>query len=203
MKTKPILVSLFAAHCMAMSASADLVLTQETLVGEAKSTTKMMIKGNKVRTDASTSASMIMDTESGEMTTLVHEQKMVMTQNNKALQAAAGAKPEAVESPKITATGKMEKIDGYNCEIYTSELKGMVITMWIAKDYPNFAKLQEALKPMLKMSNTKPSEIPGMMIKSTFTQSGLNFTTKLVSIEEKELSEDLFKAPADYKAPGA
>jgi hypothetical protein len=76
--------------------------------------------------------------------------------------------------------------------------------MWIAREYPGFEKLKKALKPMEKMSGlaaqTAP-DVPGMMLKSEFEQSGMKFVTKLVSVTEKTLPDDHFKAPAAYKSP--
>ena len=209
MKASTVALTLVAMRLLTDMAHADIVLTQHMFAGEAKTPGKiiMSIKGSKFRTDNDTTSTSIIDANTGDMTTLLHEQKMVMVSNTKQLEALLpkDAKPIKIPETKVTATGKHEKVDGYDCEIYTSENSGMIVTMWIAKDYPGYDKLKEALKPMAKISAPgapKLPEMPGMMIKSEFTQAGLKFTTKLVSIEEKPLSDDLFKAPADYKAPG-
>lgn len=188
-------------------AQADLVMIQHRFTGAAKtpSPITLSIKDGKVRTDNDTTSTSIIDTATGDMTTLVHEQKMVMTMNTKQLQDLSGKEaPVKIPETKVTATGKHETIDGKDCGIYTSENPGMIVRMWIAKDYPGYAKLKEALKPLTKMTagSGNTPELPGMMLKSEFEQSGLKLVTKLVSIEEKILSDDLFKAPAGYKAPG-
>lgn len=209
MKASTIAIALTVLHLASSFARADLVLTQHMFAGEQKTPGKIVtsIKGGKIRTDNDTASSAIIDTDTGDMTTLVHEQKMAMTSNTKQLQALLPKDAQQMKIPetKLTATGKHETIDGNDCEIYTSENSGMVVKMWIARNYPGYEKLKEALKPMLKMAAPgapKAPETPGMMIKSEFEQSGLKFVTKLVSVEEKTLSDDLFKAPADYKAPG-
>jgi hypothetical protein len=207
-----LITTLFTAalHLLATPAHADLVLTQHMFVGAAQTPGKiiMSIKGTKMRTDNDTTSSVIIDAATGDMTTLMHEQKMVMTMNTKALAALmpkdAAPLPEGAAT-KVTATGKHETIDGHDCEIYTSENMGMVVTMWMAKDFPGHDKLKEALKPMVALGAPgapKAPEIPGMMIKSEYSQQGLKFVTKHVSLEEKELSEDLFVAPNDYKPAG-
>jgi hypothetical protein len=203
-----ILLNLVALSGLIHYAQADLVLVQETTVGEIKTRTTMSIKGDQLRTDSGTETSVIMNTATGDMTTLVHEQKMVMTMNTKNLPTALppGAKPIEITPPKVTATGKKEKIDGYECEIYTIESMGTVVKMWMTKDYPNLDKLKKQLEALTKMGNPgapKAQEIPGMMIKSENEQGGLKFTTHLVSLEEKAVNDSIFKAPADYKAPGA
>lgn len=199
--------SLVAFFSFLTVAHADLILVQETSVGEVKSRTTMSIKGGLMRTDNGTETSVIINPTTGDMTTLMHEQKMVMTMNTKSLAPATptGAKPIEITPPKITNTGKKEKIDGYECEIYTSESMGTVVKMWMTKDYPNLDKLKKQLDPVINMGAKdapKAQEIPGMMIKSENEQTGLKFTTRLVSLEEKAVSDALFKVPADYKPLG-
>ncbi len=203
-----IVLTLVAFSGLLHMAQADLVMVQETTVGEIKTRTTMSLKGERMRTDSSTETSVIINTATGDMTTLVHEQKMVMTMNTKTLNEPlpVGVKPIEITPPKVTATGKKEKVDGYECEIYTLESMGTVVKMWMTKDYPNLEKLKKQLEPLQKMGTPgapKPPEIPGMMIKSENEQAGLKFTTRLVSLEEKPVSEETFKVPADYKAPGA
>lgn len=208
MKTPAIATALALLHLATPAARADLVLTQHLFVGAAKTPGKivMYVKGGKVRTDNDTTSSAIIDTDTGDMTTLVHEQKMVITMNTKELEALTPKDSKiAIPETKVTATGKHETIDGHDCEIFTSENSGTVVKMWIARSFPGYDKLKEALKPMAKMawaSAPKTPELPGIMIQSEHEQSGIKMVTKHVSIEEKPLPDDLFKAPADYKAPG-
>ncbi|MBL9115191.1 MAG: DUF4412 domain-containing protein [Verrucomicrobiaceae bacterium] len=209
MKTK-LAIIIGTLQALTLFSRADIVLTQDTFVGAATTPMKtvMYIKGDKVRTDNDTSASMIMDTTTGMMTTLMHEQKMVMTVDSKALKASMPKDiPGTGESmmPKITKLDQKETIDGHNCDIYTSELKGMVVKMWVDPKYPGYDKLKNELKTMEKMSDKagpESSKIDGMMIKSEFEQSGLKFVTKLVSLEEKKLGDDIFAVPAGYKPAG-
>lgn len=208
MKNTTVTLALLATLTLPALVRADIVLVQDTLLQGASSRTTMSIKGNKVRTDNGTDSTVIMNTDTGEMTTLMHEQKMAVTVNMKQLQAAstpASPQGEAPEMPKITKTGQKETVDGYECDIYLSELKGMVVKMWMARDYPGLDKLKAELKTMEKMAASpapKSDEVPGMMIKSEFEQSGLKFTTKLISLESKPLSDDLFVVPAGYQPVG-
>jgi hypothetical protein len=187
---------------------ADLVMVQDTLVGEVATRTTMSVKGNKVRTDNGDTASVIMDTATGDMTTLMHEQKMVMTMNTKTLQASLPAgkeQPVPGHETKVTATGKKETVDGHECEIYYSEAAGQKVKMWMALSYPNLEKLKAEMAGMAKMAGVgagKTAEIPGIMVKSEYEQSGLKFTTRLISMELKPVSDEVFKLPADYKSMG-
>ena len=210
MKNIPfITASILAVSLIPSLLHADVVIVQETVMGDTKTKTTMSVKGDKVRTDTESGTSMIMDTKTGDATTLMHEQKMMMKMNMKAMQAAApkeedkdAKKPEA---PKITATGKKEKVDGYECEIYTSESEAGVVKFWMAKDYPDAEKIKKEMEVMTKMAGAgaqKTPDIPGLMVKSEFENAGVKVVTKVLSAKVKDVSEEIFEVPAGYKAPG-
>ncbi len=206
MKTKAIFI--FAAAC-ATFARADLVMIQETAAGEVKSRTTMSISGDMMRTDNGTETSVIMDIKTGNMTTLMHEQKMAMKVDMAQLKAAAaGATASAdalkIEPGKLTATGKKQMINGYDCEEYTLENSGTTASMWITKDYPGYDKLKKELSALEKLntSGVKQPETPGMAIRTETTVSGVKFATTLVSIKEQKVDPAIFKVPAGYQALG-
>jgi hypothetical protein len=204
------LLSLSLAVVVSSSALADVTLVQHTFMGASKTpmVTTMCIKGGKVRSDNDTTSSVIMDTDTGDMTTLVHEQKMIIKMNTKELATLAGAASgaeKAVGGTKVTATGQKEKIDGYDCELYLSENMGMVVKMWLTEDYPGYEKLREELKVMAKMSAANAPEqapMPGIAIKTEYEQQGFKFETRLVSLKDGPVEEAKFAIPAGYKAPG-
>ena len=185
---------------------ADITLVQDTLLNGVASRTTMWVKGPLVRTDNDTTTSVIIDTKSGDMTTLMHEQKMLVKMNTKQLQqmAVTTSAAPAEDVTKITATGEKETVDGYDCEIYFSELKGMKVKMWVARNYPNYDKLSDELKVMNSIASpsaSKQPDVPGMAIKTEYEQQGLKFTTKLISLTTGSVDADRFSVPADYKAP--
>lgn len=210
MKTSTLVIYLIIAQSLLSMVRADMVLTQHTFAGASKTPaiTTMSIKGDKVRSDNDSTSTVIMNTTAGEITTLVHEQKMVIKVNSKDLgvpKDVPGVDPTSTQ-PKITATGQKETIDGYECEIYTSEAYGSVMKMWMCANYPGLKKLEAELKTMEKLSASSAKngpKAPGMMLKSEFEANGIKFVTKLISLEEKPISDELFLIPADYKAPGA
>ena len=208
MKPRSILAALSLTLVLSGAARADLVMIQETSVGEVKSRTTMYISGSKLRSDNGTETSVIMDTDTGDMTTLMQEQKMVMKVTAAELKAATAAlsdKPQPeLPMPKLTATGQKEKVQGYDCEIYISELMGTKTKMWVAKDYPGYDKLKKGLAVAAKMGAgaAKAPEIPGMTLRYEYEQQGLKFVTNLVSITEKPVDASLFTVPTGYKAPG-
>ena len=198
----------FAPLASAISlASADLVMVSETKIGEVKSLTTMFISGSMMRTDNGTDSSVIIDTKTGDMTTLMHEQKMVVKVNMAQLKALAAPNapapgPESVT--KITAMGKTQKVDGYDCELYLSENMGTKVSMWIAKDYPGYDKLKAELAAVknLNPGGAKQPEVPGMALRTEYTANGMTFVTSVVSLKEQKVDSALFQVPGDYKAPG-
>ena len=201
------ILPLLLSAVVSTSAFADVTLIQDTLLNGISSRTTMMVKGDKVRTDNGTETSIIMDTANGDMITLMHEQKMMIKNNTKELQALAAPQKAndkiKVDDTKVTATGKTEKVDGYDCEIYLSENNGMVVKMWLSKTYPGQEKLREELKVMTKLSapGTKQPELPGLALKTEYEQQGLKFTTRLISISSDKIDDTKFAIPAGYKAP--
>ncbi len=201
--------TLLTLALLATAARADITLVQDTLLNGVSSRSTMWIKGDKVRTDNDTTSSVIMDTATGEMTTLVHEQKMIIRTNTKELaalaaQAGAAAANQELPATQITATGERETVEGYDCEIYLSENQGMTVKMWVTKDYPNQAKLREEMKVLAKLAAPnapKQPDVPGIAVKTEFEQQGLKFTTKLISLSCDSVDEARFAIPEGYKAP--
>ena len=206
MKSKSL--ALVLAALGASIAHADLVMVNETSIGGAKSTTTLSIRGDKVRTDNGTQASVIMDTKTGEMTTLMHDQKMVVKMSAADLKAAAATLGDKSAAgglePKITATGTKEKVQGYECEIYTMEALGMTTKLWVAKDYPGYEKLKKELSVLERLASpgAKQPPVPGIALKTEFEQQGMKFPTSLVSLKEQPVDESIFAVPSGYKAPG-
>ena len=202
---KPRLLAPLAAFALATATRADLVMITDTAAGEVKSRTTLSISGDLVRTDNGTETSVILDTKAGRMTTLMHEQKMLMTMDLKQLQPASAATPGAggTDATKLTATGTFETVQGHRCEIYTSENAGTVVTMWIAKDYPNYDRMKSQLSTFEKLNPTaKQPELPGLALKTEYTASGIKFVTTLVSLKEQKVDPSVFKVPGNYKTLG-
>ena len=199
----PIILSAIAST----SALADLTLVNETQLSGVKSRTTMWIKGDKARTDNDTTSSVIMNTATGDMTTLVHEQKMIFKMNTKELEALSAATKDSSKVPvnasTVTATGKMETVDGHECEIYLVKNLDTVVKMWVAKNYPNQEKIRAEMKVLPKMSSegNKQPDVPGIALKTEFEQQGMKFITTLVSIKLDSVDEAHFTIPTDYKAP--
>jgi hypothetical protein len=184
---------------------ADLVIVNETDMRGVKSKTVMSIKGKMVRTDVGDKNSVIIDTESGNMISLMHEQKMAMKMDGSMMKAAQAAAAPAGEIPQPVATGQKEKIGGYDCEIYTLSNQGTETKMWIAKDYPGFEKFKTELAALKKMGGPaaeQQADLPGMAIKTETKAGGITYVATLVSLKEEKVDDKIFTAPADYKMMG-
>lgn len=201
-------------------ARADMVIVQKMEgMGQSNEMT-IKIKGDKIRTDASPQISTILDTTSGDIITLMHTQKSYMKisaektkalmEQMKAMQAQAnpGASPSA--APKFVDTGKKEKVNGYDAEIYTSETPTMKFTFWVTRDFPNFAAVQEQMKKLQTAMQNRlggaatgavpnTTELPGLPVKTEMETGGQKMTTTLVSAKEDPVSDTDLAIPADYK----
>ena len=185
---------------------ADLVMVNETTMGEVKSKTVMSIKGKMVRTDNGDQSSVIIDTETGNMISIMHEQKMAMKMDGNVLKAAqakaAGGGDGKVPQP--VATGRKEKVGDHECEIYTLNHGGTESKMWVAKDYPGYEKLKTELAALNKMAGpaAERPDLPGMVIKTETKVGGINYISTLVSLKSEPVDDKIFTPPADYKMIG-
>lgn len=196
------------------AASADLTLNQKVEqegLPQGDMTITLKIKDGKIRMDAGPKASTIIDTKTGEMQTLMHERKMVMTVPAATLKAmrqmaekqAGGDSSTPPEPPK--ATGRTEKINGFVCEEYETTVDGSKVTMWLTQELPEAEKLlkqMELLSPKTTMyeSMVDHPELSGFPMRSTMTSpDGKTTTITVVGLSEKPLPAADFSVPAGYK----
>ncbi|MEI6349993.1 MAG: DUF4412 domain-containing protein [Verrucomicrobiota bacterium] len=204
------------------SVRADLVMVQKVEgIGSGKSAEMTLkVKDGKMRADVSPEVSTITDMNSGATTTLMHSQKMYMEISAEATQqlmeqmqkmrGEAKDKAAPVDKPSpLQTTGKHERLNGYDTEIYTSQIGAVKVTYWIAKDYPNADKLREVFKQMQKSAMVRlakgigqaPVDFPGVPVKTEMTpQDGRTITTTVVSVKEQPLDDAEFSVPAGYQS---
>jgi hypothetical protein len=200
---------------------ADLLIEQsvESPVQNGKLTLK--VKGDKVRVDMTAgpagAISTVMDTATGDTVTMIHAQKMVMKisgaqarQAMEAMKSKAAQGGDAAAPAKVQPTGRTEKVGEYNTEIFTWDAHGMKQTLWVARDYPDYASLKTELQKinnssaagMAKGLTPDLAELPGMVVKSETETNGQKFTTSLVSLKKVPVDAALFEVPADYQEMG-
>jgi len=192
---------------------ADLVIVQDVDGMGQKMTMTMKSKGSLLRVDINPQMSVILDATTGDMKTLMHDQKMFMAMNMESMKgmiaAAQSKKSDPNAKPVIKALGNKEKINGYDTEEYLVTQGDVVSHMWIAKDFPHYDAFIKAMETMRKgpIGEMNPnmqmdmSLLPGMPIKTVVEMNGKPTATSIVkSVEEKDLSAADFAPPADYKS---
>ena len=210
----PILLAILSLQT---AARADMVIVQKVEGAAAQSgQMTMKFKENKIRADVSPEVSTITDASTGDVTTVMHPQKSYMiipASSSKAMieqmqkqvqeQTAAGS---PTPNPKPQATGKKEKINGYDTEEFLCTVGGMKMSYWIARDFPNWPKVLEmmtkfqqgGLAAMTKGLMPGPADFNGMPIRTEVEMGGHKIVSTLVSVKEEALDEKEFQIPAGY-----
>ncbi len=203
-----------AVFLLSTPVRADLVIVQHADGSGQSGDQTIRIKGDKARTDLAQQISMITNGANGEIVTLMHAQKAFLkvsaAQTRAMMEQLQKLKPNA-EAPKLTSTGKKEKVGNYECEIFSSNLGGVGVTYWIAKDFPNYpavlaqmGKLQEgSISAMGKGMMPELKDFPGMVIKTEMDMGGKKVSTVLVSAKEENVDPAIFDIPKDYKESSA
>ncbi len=209
MKTLLCITSLFISTVFV---HADLTIEQKMESAMMNGNMTMKIKGDNARMDMPSpvggNVTVIMNLKSGDMTTLMHAQKMAIKLNMndakkqaEAAQKAAGIDPNKIEKPN--ATGTKEKVGAWDTEIYEFTLGGTKGKIWVAKDFPDAQAIKEQ---MLKMSNAAAGgfdanklDVPGMTVKTEIKTPAGNMTTTLVKVSQDPVADGEFVLPEGYK----
>jgi hypothetical protein len=207
-------LSLLIAMSLGISASADLTIVQRVEgVGPAADMT-IKIKGEKARIDANPQLTTIIDGNTGEMVNLMKDQKRIVRISAKKMKAAVeminkydGSEKKAAEAkPKFVATGKKEKINGYDTEEYLYEASTYKAAYWVAPKYPEggaiLKQLQSLNSEMWRASNMNMPDyrdFPGVPIKTVASMGGNQITTTLTSIKQDPIDDSEFVVPKDFQ----
>ena len=103
-------------------------------------------------------------------------------------------------------TGKRETINGFDTEEYTTNLNGVQTSIFIAKQFPNYQNLVEALYQaqsgplqLLRNMSIPPEKYPGLPIRTTESIIGQKIVATLESAQEPPVPDAEFTIPPDYK----
>lgn len=211
------LLPLALAACLAAPAllRADLTVVQEIEADGTTTRMTMKLKDTKVRVDSTPMATVIVDTESGDMTNLIHAQKMVMRISGAQLKDMADAVKVATPAPGAVvaepkATGKKEKINGYDTEEYTVETPAGPMRLWLAKDYPDWKEIVAELARMSQGAWAKQfagaarpdydvAKLPGLPLRTEMTQpGGGKVVVRFQTLDRKPIDAAEFAIPAGY-----
>ncbi len=197
-------------------ARADLTLVQ-SIVSEGSTTRlTMKIKGAQVRVDSTPLSTAFIDTESGNMTNLIHPQKMIMRISGAqlkdmadAVKAASPVKPAPSAEPK--ATGRKETINGYATEEYVVDTPSGKLHLWLARDYPDWKEIVLDLARMSQGAWAKQlagtvqadydiARLPGLPLRTEMTQpGGGQVIVRFEAIDRKPIPPEEYAIPGDYK----
>jgi hypothetical protein len=194
-------------------ARADIVIEQKMESSLINGVVTTKLKGDQARMDMPSplggNVTTLMNFKSGEMVTLMHQQKIAMKMNLSALkkqqeagQKAFGVDPAKMEKPK--STGQKEKVGDYDTEIFEMKQGTVEAKLWIAKDFPNAQSIKDQ---MTKLSSSMggagfdPSklDVPGMVMRSEVNTPVGKMTITLVKAKEEPVDEKEFIKPEGYQ----
>jgi hypothetical protein len=194
-------------------AGAGLILVEEMdqTGGPMPGKTEMTItaSGDKARVDLGKQISSIVDSKTGTVTSLMHEQKMAMQLPEGTFDSIkkAGEAEKGKSKPELKPTGKKETINGFACEEYLGKIKGMDVTFWVTKEVKNQKEILDQLSNL--SGGTDPfqgalasgEDFPGFPIRTIMKTPELGtMTMTVVSIKNEDVPDSAFDIPADYQA---
>ena len=194
--------------------NADVTIVQsvESSSGTYKVTLK--IKADRARIEVDPKSSMIVDSKSGEVITLIHDQKAVLRLSGEKAKMF-GKMTKAFEqdtdlSLKVVtpkSTGKKEKINGYEADEYTAETPQYRATYWVAKTYPDWQTIMREMKLLqnkafaaVRWERPEYYDFPGLPIRTKIkVQDQEEVTTTITSASSQAPIPDAeFAVPAGY-----
>lgn len=208
MKTFPCAALLCFLACA--FARADLTIVQNIEGGGPVSSMTMKIKGDKARIEATPQMSTIVDSKTGDMITLMHDQKKFMRISADQAKAAAEIAMDGMDKnaakPQLKPSGKKETINGIETAEYTIESPAFKGSYWIATNYPNAAAILKELSATTPQSwgvatRGMPDyrDFPGVPIRTNLTVGGAQIVTTVASIKQDPIPESEFATPAGYE----
>jgi len=207
-------ITVIASLALVFTARGDYVIKEELENSGQVQQITLKIKDAKVREDVGGQNSAIIDSNTGETTLLLHSQKAFLKINPEQLKAQAealkdllGAKAENPANIELKPTGKRETINGFATDEYTTNFNGVQLSIFIAKGFPNYQKLVEALyrvqsgpaMDILRSMSIPPDKYPGLPIRTTESIMGQKIVVILDSAQETDVPDTDFIIPSDYK----
>ena len=200
-----LLLSLF----LIVSVRADVTFVQKVEGGGDLSEMTLKVKGDKVRLDMGPGMSTLLNGKTGDITTLMHEEKMMMrisgTEATDLLSSALESKANH-EKPQITATGRKETINGYEAEEYTCKTAQFSASYWLSKEYPGAAEIMKQLhaatpqmfgQALLGLPDFR--QLSGVPLRSHVKHAGGEMNVSTVAIKLDPVSDAEFEIPKGYK----
>ena len=207
-------ITFVASLALAPAASGDYIIKEQLETSGQTQQITLKIKDAKVRADVGEQNSAIIDSNTAETTLLLHAQKAFLKINpeqlksqGEALKDLLGNKTGNSGNIELKPTGKKEIINGFDTEEYTAQRNGIQMSIFVAKQFPNYRKLVEALYQVqsgpamdVLRSMSIPADLyPGLPIRTTESIMGQKIVVLLASAQETDVPDSEFAIPADYK----
>jgi hypothetical protein len=208
------IVAVASLACFSLSARADYIIKEQFENSGVVQQITVKIRDTKVRMDAGERMSALIDLKTGVTTLLLHPNKAFLKigpeeikEQRKALKEMLGQNLENPADVQLNPTGKQEKINGFDTEEYTTTFDGIQMSIFIAKRYPDYQKIVEALYriqngPVMETFQSMsipPDKYPGLPVRTTQTILGQKVTMTLDSAQETNLPDTDFAIPPEYK----
>ena len=210
---KTAMLCLALSLCLMGRTKADLTILQKVDgTGPLGGDVTLRIKGDKARFDATPQMSTIVDGKTGEVITLLKEQKTAVRISADKMRAAADMiqkfsdKKSSPAAAKPQPTGRRETINGYETEEYSVATPMFKATYWLAPKFPDGAAILKELQAVKsEIWNSAHSNVPdyrdfpALPIKTVIEMADTKLTTVLISVKKDSLSEADFSIPKDYR----
>ncbi len=151
--------------------------------------------------------SSIANVKTGEVTSLIHPQKVAMQLPKGAMDEIRKHTEKSLSKPNLKPTGRTETISGYKCEEYTGTLGGMELTYWVTKDVPDYQSIRDQLAKVsgssdpFKKALGDGSDLPGVPGRTVVKSPSMGSSTMtLVSIKSQDVPASKFTVPDGYKS---
>src|SRR5207249_1938065 len=237
---KTVIYSLALGASFILPVRADLTIVYASTVRPASQTPKdqaadaagagtnmtIKIKGDKARIDASQQVTTIFDGKTGEVITLLNDQKSIIRISPDKMKAVTdmldkfNSKKGASEKPKLMPSGQKETVNGYETERYTYDAPDFKAIYWIAPNYPNgaaiLAQLQSIKSEFWDAANTRMPDFrdfPGLPIRTRMiigkedqadksspsaADHATEITSTITSVNQDPISDSEFTVPGGF-----
>jgi Domain of unknown function (DUF4412) len=208
-------VMLFFLASWVPVASADYIVEQLVESTVQRLHTTMKLKETKYRFDIrELELSFLIDSTTNETIVLQHSPKLYIRLSAEHLRPPVGMMNSGVTSQTgadqmadLKPTGRREKINGYDTEEFVGVIGGMPLSVFVAKDFPNYQKIKMMLynvysSPALDACRNllvPPEKYPGMPIRLVREVFGQKTCSTLQSVRETNLGDREFVIPTEYQ----
>jgi hypothetical protein len=205
------LLRLFGFLALCVTARADLTIIQKMDGSAATNQITFKVKGDKARVEVSPQITTIINAKTGDVTTLLNDQKTVMRISGERAKAMAEmaksfVKDEIPEQGTPKPTGHKETIGGYETEEYVSDSPKYHASYWVAKSYPNYQSILQQMSLLQRgafagIAQGMPDYhlLPGLPLRTKVTMPGQGeITSTIQSVSLSPLADSEFNVPAGY-----